>query len=387
MSAAGIIAHRLYPRTGPTALVWWAAGDGNVQKVANDGSYAEWYDLGGASVRQAITTDVSRNRVFVPTNAGLYIFEDATVSGVIPVPDVVALSNMGNFTAWTWINAISLDNATGQLFLAGASQDNVTIVNPDNTRTVVTGIDQAFYVTALGSGRFSVVKDFNTAIGIYGPANNYAAPLFDIASPGSATIQSTAYDPVNKVLYVYFDTDEGGLWSIDTDTGTTGFVDIDNHYGFILYRVSSTGHIILDQSGDLGKLWVYNPSSSALITTIDYSGAQPGSTLSGSLLDMKHINDTLCVLQRWSLGGNTYVVRHLISLTTGAVLASDPIYGNNPGGPYVIGADPLSEQFAVAHSGNFKLYTINSFAPYDTGELFLADTGANTVAYTYSPET
>lgn len=385
MSAAGIIAHCLAASAPPvpTVLVWWTAGDEIVQKVRFDQGFMKQYLLPSGDVRQPITVDVPRNRVFVPTNDGVYVFEDTTADGDIPAPTLVAVPNIGNQNAWTWNNAISLDQATGQLFLANGSNDSVSIIDTDNSVTTVSGIDlDAFMIKALGSGKFTVANgSFTTQI--WGPSNSYAAPLVD-EFLFTAEIGTTVYDPDNDRLITYLAADVGGLRFIDVDTGNVTYEEIDNHYGYFMHRLDN-GNVVINQTGDNGKLWVFNPSGGVEVAAVDYSATVPGGT-PGIITDIKSMGTVVTVLHRWNIAAVDHMVAHVFDASTGTVLATHILGTTGSGLPYSLGVDPTNEEFAYAHAATDLIYLMWQGDPSDLYDLTTFDVGGNAVAASYLPE-
>lgn len=384
MSAAGIIAHCLSTPPEPpagTALVWWSAGDGIVQKVQDNSNFASSYSIGGSSVRQGITIDTARNRVFVPTDGTLYIFEGNNAVDPIGVPDEVVIPNIGNQSSQTWNNAISLDAASGQLFLANGSNDSVTIIDSDNSVTTVSGIDQAFYIRAMGSGKFCCISNLETLV-VYGPSNAYAAPLISKATPDGAFMSALAYNASSDTIICQLEDEDGGIWKVNGTTGTDTQVSLGGRTGNIMYRVSSTGNLVInDEAVGNGELFVYTDTGS-LVCSIDFSGEIAG-TLSGAPQDMAHIGNVLCVLQRWTVTGDGKAALHLCNLTTGAILATYELPEISPGLCSKVGVDDIAEVFVATGAGDDLLYAICSFAPYDTYTPFLDDLGSTEVAGIY----
>lgn len=388
MSAAGIIAHCLTP-SGPPPVVsslWWTAGDGIVQKVQDGSAWAHSYVLPGDDVGQVIVADNTRQRVFFPSQSGVYVFENFNSVDPIPAPTLVTVPWLGTYGSWVYNNAIRLDPASGQLFLANGAGDSVSIIGTDNSVNTITGFDNVFYIWALGSGKFSVLDDFGTRVEVWGPSNSYASALVSQLSPASTLITSSAYDPATDLVICYLESDQGGLWTVNASTGTTGLVEIDGHYGSVMFRDQYSGNVVLSQTGDLGKLWVYNPNTGGLVSSINYSGERPGWTLSGQPLDLQTIDDTLAVLQRWDNGPDLVMVLHLCSISTGAVLSSYTVPGVQPGNSSNIGVSYEDGTFAVTHAGDFKLFVVYYDSPYTVGEVFEDDVGSTTVAHTFTPD-
>jgi hypothetical protein len=387
MTSAGIIAHRLHPNSGPPAgtdLLYWTAGNSVVQKLDGNGNWASSYNT-GLNVRQGIFTDKTRNRVFVGVTSGVLVFEDYTIEGAIPAPTSVAFTNIGNSNSWTWNNAARLDPATGQAFFATGANDTVCIVNTDNSLTTVSGFDNVFYVWALGSGKFCVVDDFGVNLEVWGPSNGYASALVEEGSPDGATIGSTAYDSATNTMICYLQSDEGGLWLVNPNDGTSSMVDIDGHYGGIMYWAQDQGYVVINQTGQNGKIWVYEPYSGELVSTTDFTGEVVG-TPSATIIDIKHIDNVLCTMINWTISGSQRAVMHLSDINTGAILGTYAVPTTTPGLPSKLGAAGGDYYtFTASHGQADKLYYFNAFDPYATGSEFQDTTGSTPVDYVYAP--
>lgn len=389
MSAAGIIAHCLATAAPPveTALVWWSAGDGTVQKVRDDGGYAREYLTSGADIQQRLIVDHERNRVFVPTQVGTYIFEGATANGDIPEP-VLIENPSGNITVGgaAYYYMVDLDQTTGQAFIAWGPWEEVGIINTDNSVTIVDIGGNAYIVHALGAGRFSIFKDANE-LQVWGPSNAYAAPELTYTEPDTAVDQVWDADTRTLITGVDLDSSPNGLLRlINADTFAMGTVPtVGNVSPLGLYFVSDTGHVVYHGSGTLGVLYVQDPIAGTHISTIDYT-AEIAGTLSGTPINCANIGPVLCILQRYTIAAATRVAMIVADTTTGTVIGSRLLpEAAATGLPYLVGADYEFGWFGVQHAATDKIYQISTDGTVYTGP-WTYDTGPQIVAASYLPD-
>ncbi len=195
------------------------------------------------------------------------------------------------------------------------SDDNSTLIfiHPDDTNSTITGLARPKHVISVGEGQFAVNIYNDGHIFIYGPSNNYAAPLIDFSN--EFNIYSMTADIAGRRIFTQQDLgpDIIGIFEIDTLlTGSIPIADAGDHISYC----ASLDLLVFTQMNHGGKVYVWQTDGTP-VHEIDLDfGTSPESPI-----DIQIMEDLgyAVVVQNESAGADDNFTVYIINLTTGDI--------------------------------------------------------------------
>lgn len=345
------------PPEEPGPLVLWANGSGIVQKT--DGTVLS-FSTALAAPRGEVRAHRSSGRVYVTDDGGLKVYQSGASDALIGTPATY------NFpTNSTLKYNCDVDPVTGAYFVSDArTGGSLHILKPDDTLVSVTSLAVPKLTRAMGDGRVAVWTQDGGEIRIYGPNDNYAAPLHTVTDQWG--LVGLWWDAATQTLFWALDSDlaSGNIMRWNAGVVTTvsaGF------YGYFMWHAPALSAAIMHKASENDRLYVRNLDGTSGPTMI--YGSALSDVVHTSPTDAAVVGNVVAVLQKHRRPDNsTYNALHLCSAATGSVLhthsfdsgASDEISvtGNDRDGEFYVGSGNFSDIVAIKAAAPFTTRTI-----------------------------